>query len=136
MFCIKCGSVIPAGAKFCPSCGEKVNISGDYAIKLISAVCPQCGAKIKVNPDLESGKCDFCGNTIMVDRAIQKYYSLEKKFINNGIFNQAKKDNKYTVELEKAKENKYVAIMTVGSLLAAALLMLACAILVWALQFI
>ena len=36
--CPKCGAEVPAGAKFCPSCGEQQNVA---------KFCPNCGTKVE-----------------------------------------------------------------------------------------
>jgi DNA-directed RNA polymerase subunit RPC12/RpoP len=49
--CTKCGATLPAGAKFCLECGEKVVLAGGETI-----VCPQC------NQTVAKGKfCPECG---------------------------------------------------------------------------
>ena len=48
--CVKCGAVLPANAKFCLECGEKVVFDG-------TVVCPECGNTIP------KGKfCPECGH--------------------------------------------------------------------------
>jgi len=48
--CVKCGATLPATAKFCPECGEKV-VSAD------TVVCPECGNTVP------KGKfCPECGH--------------------------------------------------------------------------
>lgn len=42
-------------------------------VKLVPAICPQCGAQLKVNPGDEQIDCQFCGTTIMIDEAVEKY---------------------------------------------------------------
>ena len=87
MYCYNCGKQVSDNAKFCTNCGASLTNfdQGTARIKLVSAVCPQCGARIKVNPDIEASVCEFCGNAILVDRAIQNFYSNEKTFINKRL---------------------------------------------------
>ncbi|MGN0819657.1 MAG: SPFH domain-containing protein [Christensenellaceae bacterium] len=49
--CAKCSADIPANAKFCPNCGEKVSLE---------KFCSQCGAKIAANAKF----CPECGNKL------------------------------------------------------------------------
>ena len=49
--CTKCGAVIPAGAKFCPECGEA---------QPVNKFCPNCGAKV----DAGAKFCPECGNKL------------------------------------------------------------------------
>jgi len=46
--CTKCGASVPAGAKFCPNCGEK---------QAASSFCPNCGAQVPPG----SKFCPACG---------------------------------------------------------------------------
>lgn len=51
--CEKCGAILPANAKFCLSCGEKVNVS----VTDETVVCPECGKTVA------KGKfCSACGH--------------------------------------------------------------------------
>ena len=58
--CAKCGTPLPAGAKFCPQCGEKTLAEG-------MMVCPQCGKtvpKAKFCPECghrNATNCPKCG---------------------------------------------------------------------------
>ncbi len=49
--CAKCSNTVPANAKFCPHCGEKVNSE---------KFCPECGAKVSSNAKF----CPECGNKL------------------------------------------------------------------------
>lgn len=49
--CAKCGALIPAGAKFCPECGEA---------QPVNKFCPNCGAKV----DAGAKFCPECGNKL------------------------------------------------------------------------
>lgn len=51
--CAKCGCVLPAGAKFCPGCGEKA------APQAKTMVCPSCGKTIPL-----SNFCPECGQKL------------------------------------------------------------------------
>lgn len=42
-------------------------------MRLIDAKCPNCGANIEVNKDEKKGICQFCGGTVIIDDAIEKY---------------------------------------------------------------
>ena len=42
-------------------------------MKLVPAKCPSCGADIEVNKDLEKTICQYCGTTVLIDDAVQKY---------------------------------------------------------------
>lgn len=50
-FCPACKAAVPSGAKFCPSCGQKLGGA---------AFCPECGAKIPAG----SKSCPECGQKI------------------------------------------------------------------------
>ncbi len=70
-------------------------------IKLVPAKCPQCGADIEVNKDIEKAICQYCGTTVLVDDAVQKYkVELSGKVKVDGVKNrddfldQAKKHHK------------------------------------------
>ena len=68
--CAKCGSVLPANAKFCLECGAKVETSDD------SIICPSCGEKTP------RGKfCISCGATL-----IRKCPQCGVEITNNGKF--------------------------------------------------
>lgn len=60
--CPGCGSAVPANSKFCPECGNKIEILADDEV-----VCPVCGKKVKKGKFcLECGaplinKCSKCG---------------------------------------------------------------------------
>jgi len=47
--CVKCGAPLPAGAKFCPACGSPQQLA-----------CPKCGAKLEPNTKF----CPSCGNPL------------------------------------------------------------------------
>jgi membrane protease subunit (stomatin/prohibitin family) len=49
--CAKCGAIVPPGAKFCPSCGEK---------QAAAAFCPNCGAQMPAGARF----CPSCGQKI------------------------------------------------------------------------
>lgn len=51
MICKKCGQELPAGAKFCTNCGEKIEDTNEFKI------CPKCGAKCKKDAKF----CTTCG---------------------------------------------------------------------------
>ncbi len=57
--CIKCGTPLVEGAKFCSGCGEKVESSVETKVEK-KKFCSECGAK--VNGD--SKFCNQCGNKI------------------------------------------------------------------------
>ncbi len=42
-------------------------------MKLTAAKCPNCGASLEVNKDLEKTICQYCGSTVMIEEAIEKY---------------------------------------------------------------
>lgn len=42
-------------------------------MKLVPAKCPSCGANIEVNEDLKNAICQYCGTTILIDDAVEKY---------------------------------------------------------------
>ena len=64
--CFKCGSVLPAGAKFCLECGERVSPAGSEQ----TVLCPECGktvAKGKFCPECGhklATACPDCGTEI------------------------------------------------------------------------
>lgn len=41
-------------------------------VKLKDAKCPSCGANIQVNDKLENTICQYCGNTVLIEEAIEK----------------------------------------------------------------
>ena len=65
--CAKCGSDLPENAKFCLSCGEKVEVPSDDTV-----VCPACGKTVQKGKFcLECGHkfeinnvCPSCGSTL------------------------------------------------------------------------
>ena len=75
--CVKCGAAVPAGAKFCPECGEK-QASGSFCPECGAAVpagakfCPECGKKVgspvcaKCGAELAAGAkfCPECGERV------------------------------------------------------------------------
>ena len=42
-------------------------------MKLVPAKCPSCGASIEVNESLKNAICQYCGTTILIDDAVEKY---------------------------------------------------------------
>lgn len=52
--CGKCGSLVDAGAKFCPDCGAKVATASDMI------VCPKCGTSVPSTAKF----CSNCGTTL------------------------------------------------------------------------
>lgn len=62
MFCEKCGAKISENAKFCSSCGEKVQSKGSSGKReLITNKCGTCGAMIKMlTPNRYL--CEYCGS--------------------------------------------------------------------------
>lgn len=42
-------------------------------MKLIPAKCPSCGANIEVNESLKNAICQYCGTTILIEEAVEKY---------------------------------------------------------------
>lgn len=42
-------------------------------IKLKDAKCPNCGSNLEVNDKLEKTICQYCGSTVLIEEAIQKY---------------------------------------------------------------
>lgn len=42
-------------------------------MKLVPAKCPSCGANIEVNEDLKNAICQYCGTTILIEDAVEKY---------------------------------------------------------------
>lgn len=51
--CIKCGTALPAGAKFCPDCGEKVT----QRVPEGMLICPECGSVV-----VKGKFCPECGH--------------------------------------------------------------------------
>ncbi|MBQ9481588.1 MAG: SPFH domain-containing protein [Clostridia bacterium] len=49
--CQKCGAQVPAGAKFCPVCGEKLNVK---------RFCPECGNEVEAGAKF----CPECGKKL------------------------------------------------------------------------
>ncbi len=50
-------------------------------MKIVPAKCPNCGANIDVDEEQETTKCEYCGDAILIDRAIEKY-KIEVKVTN------------------------------------------------------
>ncbi len=57
MKCISCGSELPEGARFCPSCGEK---AGEAPAAGMKVVCRNCGSE----NDSDVQFCASCGNRL------------------------------------------------------------------------
>ena len=53
--CPRCGTMVPAGAKFCPSCGTSMEVSGGSGP---AVTCPKCGAAVASGVKF----CPNCGN--------------------------------------------------------------------------
>ena len=143
MFCSNCGCELIENANFCIRCGKASNYKNlnditsnnirPRHVNLVPATCPQCGANIKVDSNTDAAVCNYCGNAILVDRAIKKFYAvnnntqnvhvvnnrqkqvINKKFINNRIYNQAKMDNEYTVEIERHKNQMQTERSEIGA---------------------
>lgn len=75
--CPKCGAKLPAGAKFCHICGEKIESTEDVVCPVCGKsvrrgnFCPECGAKLqsvcpKCKAELPAGAkfCPVCGEKI------------------------------------------------------------------------
>ena len=72
--CVKCGTTVPPGAKFCPSCGAPQGTSCPKcgtALPPGAKFCPSCGASLqaacsKCGAKLEPGAkfCPNCGNPV------------------------------------------------------------------------
>lgn len=67
MFCRSCGTAIPAGGKFCPSCGKPASVQAPEQ-KYNYFFCSQCGQKLRVPAG--KGKieisCPICRNRFIV----------------------------------------------------------------------
>lgn len=71
-------------------------------VKLTAGKCPSCGADIQVNADLKNTICQYCGTTVLIEDAIEKYkVELSGKIEVEGIDSNKKK-------IENAK--KHMAI--------------------------
>ncbi len=64
--CAKCGADLPANAKFCPQCGEKVGDGNDGTV-----LCSKCGAKVpggkfclNCGAPLQNAVCPKCGKCV------------------------------------------------------------------------
>ena len=42
-------------------------------MNLVVAKCPSCGAGLKVNPKIETTRCDYCKQLVIVDEAIERH---------------------------------------------------------------
>lgn len=58
--CHYCGSIIPNGSAFCPSCGKSTITHKEEAKANPKRICPVCGAGV----DSESAFCPFCGGSM------------------------------------------------------------------------
>jgi len=80
MYCFKCGTKVPDGARFCHACGNDLSIlyqekdeTSAPATRFVPAKCTNCGGKLDVDPEKETASCPFCGTTFIVDKAIKNY---------------------------------------------------------------
>ena len=85
MFCMKCGTQLPDGAKFCISCGAKNEYQPQQEVtplkmaapslgsNLVAAKCTNCGGALQVDPGLKTAECPFCKYTYVVEQAINNY---------------------------------------------------------------
>ena len=62
------------------------------------AKCPSCGANIEVNKDLEKTICQYCGTTVLIKDAIQKY---QVELTGSVQVDGLKSDKKKFEEVEK-----------------------------------
>jgi membrane protease subunit (stomatin/prohibitin family) len=73
--CVKCGTMVPQGSKFCPACGEKQEQKAcpgcKAALPAGAKFCPSCGAKtgetvcVKCGAKFSGGKfCPECGSPV------------------------------------------------------------------------
>ena len=65
--CVKCGTVLPANAKFCLECGEKVAMPTTES----EMICPKCNTKVpkgkfclSCGASLASPVCSKCGKEV------------------------------------------------------------------------
>lgn len=71
MFCTKCNSEIPDGAKFCASCGEPVNSK---------KFCVKCGTELAGNMKF----CSACGTPVSAENTADIYQTVRLDQINKA----------------------------------------------------
>ena len=95
-------------------------------MKLVPAKCPNCGANINVDEEQETTKCEYCGDAILIDKAIQKY-QIEIKVTNmpdidnylvlaERCYNDRDyfKAYEYYEEAVKLDPNNYMTVLKIG----------------------
>lgn len=99
MYCMKCGTQLPDGTKFCMNCGNSVlqkdinNNQSTTNSKLIPAKCTNCGATLEVDGSQQAAICPYCKSAYIVEQAVNNYnisinanLNIENTTINiNGI---------------------------------------------------
>ncbi|WP_349674516.1 zinc ribbon domain-containing protein [Lacrimispora sp.] len=99
MYCMKCGTQLPDGSKFCMDCGNSVlqseinNNQSTTKSKLIPAKCTNCGATLEVDSSQQAAICPYCKSAYIVEQAVNNYnisfnsnLNIENTTINiNGI---------------------------------------------------
>lgn len=64
MFCMRCGTKLPDGAKFCFSCGASANgtRTPTQSINSVQLRCKSCNGVMDVDEDRPILMCPFCGS--------------------------------------------------------------------------
>ena len=89
--CLKCGSVLPQGARFCKDCGEKVPSS-------LLSVCPECGNTVVI------GKyCSVCGHCF--DKTPDPSPSSKLENVMNSQYSKSEMDQIVYQEMKKKDDD-------------------------------
>ena len=80
-------------------------------MKFTPAKCPSCGANIEVNENLEKTICQYCGTTVLIQDAIQKYkIEVSGKVKVDGILGKSEllEQAKNHIKLEEYREAEVI----------------------------
>ena len=96
MKCSNCGQEVDQSAKFCPSCGTRLEAAGEEKASEAGKYCPQCGAQVSA----EAKFCPSCGHAL-AGGAIdpQAVYEVDWDDIDLGVQDTARKKSMRAVML-------------------------------------